>query len=187
MDDITYIFRVSSRARRVRLTVSREGQVTLTAPRRVSRDLAEKFLHQKLSWVQAKVAQMKKLPPRSTFLYQGMPVTAHSRRDYLAHREAARKFITARATYWSRAYGFPFRKLAIRDQSSRWGSCSLDKNLNFNYRLLFVPPEVADYVIVHEICHLSELNHSKKFWDLVARAVPDFRARRKELRKYSLK
>jgi len=71
----------------------------------------------------------------------------------------------------------------IRDQSSRWGSCSWKGNLNFSYKLVLLPEHLADYVVVHELCHLREMNHSPRFWALVSQTVPDYRAKRRELKK----
>ena len=65
-----------------------------------------------------------------------------------------------------------YNRVAIRNQRGRWGSCTSRKNLNFNYRLLDLSPELRDYIIVHELCHLKELNHGKAFWDLVSKAIP---------------
>ena len=72
--------------------------------------------------------------------------------------------------------------MAIKDQRTLWGSCSGRKNLNFNWRLAAAPPEALDYVVIHELCHLREMNHSKKFWALVGLACPDSAARRKWLK-----
>lgn len=66
-----------------------------------------------------------------------------------------------------------YRRVSIRDQRSRWGSCSAQKNLNFNYRLVHLSPELRDYVVVHELCHLVELNHGSKFWALVGQMIPN--------------
>jgi len=85
---------------------------------------------------------------------------------------------------FNKIYGLiPLNRIAIRNTKSRWGSCSTKGNLNFNYRIVFLPPKLADYLIVHELCHLKEFNHSKRFWDLVARAVPDYKKLQKELKK----
>ncbi len=84
-------------------------------------------------------------------------------------------------------YGFEYKKVAIRDQKRRWGSCSKSGNLNFNYRILFLPPHLADYIIVHELCHLKEFNHGKNFWTLVGQAVPVYESHKQELRRTVVK
>lgn len=107
-------------------------------------------------------------------------------KHYLAHKEAARVFVHERLAHYNAHYGFTYRRVAIRDQKTCWGSCSEKGNLNFNYRLLFLPPELADYVIIHELCHLGELNHSKAFWVLVAQACPEYAAHRRELQRLTV-
>jgi len=72
--------------------------------------------------------------------------------------------------------------VSIRNQKTRWGSCSRQKNLSFSYRLFLLPPRFCDYVIVHELCHLKEMNHSPKFWALVARTFPDYKKLRREMK-----
>jgi len=79
-------------------------------------------------------------------------------------------------------HGVAAGKIAIRNQRSRWGSCSKKGNLNFNYKLVFLPPEVRDYVIVHELCHIKEFNHGRGFWALVAETIPEYKDLRKQLR-----
>lgn len=98
------------------------------------------------------------------------------------HREYARRFVHVRISQLNAVYNFSFNRIAIRNQRTRWGSCSKQKNLNFNYRVALLPPHLADYIIVHELCHLQELNHSPDFWALVSRAVPNHRELRRELR-----
>ena len=104
------------------------------------------------------------------------------KKEYLQYREMARALARERAGHFARAYGFSFRKIFIRNQKSRWGSCSKSGNLNFHYKIALMPSRIADYIIVHELCHLAEFNHSKKFWELVARTIPDHKRIRKELR-----
>lgn len=94
----------------------------------------------------------------------------------------SKKEIKNRVENIAKTNGFEFNNIAIRDQSTRWGSCSSKKNLNFNWRLIFGPEEVLDYVIVHELCHLKEMNHSKNFWNLVASIMPDYKQRRNWLK-----
>jgi predicted metal-dependent hydrolase len=109
-----------------------------------------------------------------------------SRRLYLMHRESARTLIVERIRYFNTYYSLPLGKIAIRNQKSRWGSCSKKGNLNFNYKLVFLPPEIRDYVIVHEICHVKEFNHSKNFWNLVEQTVPNRLEIRRKLRKMGI-
>lgn len=101
---------------------------------------------------------------------------------YHQHRARALKFFSEKAKQWNSVYEFRYVRISVRNQTTRWGSCSSRQILNFNYRLFFLPEHLADYVIVHELCHLAEMNHSRKFWQLVARTIPDYRKRHRELR-----
>ena len=86
----------------------------------------------------------------------------------------AKETITKRVSYFARLMGVSYRNITIREQKTRWGSCSSEKNLNFNWKLILAPPEVLDYVVVHELCHLKEMNHSKAFWDEVGKVMPEY-------------
>lgn len=107
-------------------------------------------------------------------------VTKH----YTDHKEAARQVIHARLEYWNKHYNLTYKRVAIRNQRRSWGSCTSLGNLNFSYKILFLPPELADYIVVHELCHLKELNHGEKFWSLVTETIPDYLDRRSALKKY---
>jgi predicted metal-dependent hydrolase len=97
-----------------------------------------------------------------------------ARNEYLLHKERARVLVHERIQYWAPQIGVIPGRIAIRDQRSRWGSCSTKGNLNFNYRLALIPLELVDYVIVHELCHLREFNHSPQFWALVGEKLPHY-------------
>lgn len=112
--------------------------------------------------------------------------TAFSKADFLEHKEKAREIILERLKYFSALYNFSHGRVSIRNQKTRWGSCSRQGNLNFNYRLFHLSPELRDYVIVHELCHLQEFNHGVNFWNLVAKAVPKHRELRRVLKKIRL-
>jgi predicted metal-dependent hydrolase len=100
---------------------------------------------------------------------------------YLNYKEKAREMIKERLAHYNSFYNYEYKRIAIKNHKSRWGSCSKKGNLNFNYRLVHLPQRLSDYVIVHELCHLGEFNHSKRFWALVEKTIPDWRARRREL------
>lgn len=99
-----------------------------------------------------------------------------------ASRKTAKDIIRARVEHWGSAMNFEYGRVFIKDQRTLWGSCSGKRNLNFNWRLAAAPTEVLDYVVIHELCHLREMNHSKRFWALVAVTCPAYAARRKWLR-----
>ncbi|MCA9366478.1 M48 family metallopeptidase [Candidatus Kaiserbacteria bacterium] len=105
-------------------------------------------------------------------------VTKH----YLEYKEAARTLVHDRLQYFNEHYGLRYNRVAIRNQRRCWGSCTSLGNLNFSYKLLFLPPHLQDYIIVHELCHLRELNHGDAFWSLVAETIPDHEERRVHLR-----
>lgn len=98
------------------------------------------------------------------------------------YRSAARIQFEQRCAYFRALTGGSFTSITIRDQKTRWGSCSSRGTLSFNYRLVFAPPAVLDYVAVHELCHLTHMNHSKEFWNLVGSVMPDYRAHRRWLK-----
>ncbi|NLE90044.1 MAG: M48 family metallopeptidase [Dehalococcoidales bacterium] len=101
-------------------------------------------------------------------------------------RAQAVKIIKEKVKRFSKQVGVAYNRVVIRDQKSRWGSCSCLKNLNFNWRLIMAPEPVLDYVVIHELCHLKEMSHSKKFWDLVARYCPQWHERRDWLDNHNL-
>ena len=100
------------------------------------------------------------------------------------YRIAAERELLPRLEFYQHVLGLHPEKVRIRDQKKRWGSCSARGSINLNWRLILAPPAISDYVIVHELCHLKELNHSGRFWNLVAGAVPDHKSRRAWLREH---
>lgn len=98
------------------------------------------------------------------------------------YRNAARIQFEKRTAYYHRITGGHYTSITVRDQKTRWGSCSSRGTLSFNYRLIFAPPRILDYVVVHELCHLTHMNHSKDFWNMVASVMPDYKTCRKWLR-----
>lgn len=164
----------SRRARRVRMTLYRDGRVVLTLPFFVSYKEGRAFLQSKIEWIRKKTRDIALRP--ENILSRG------SVEEYRSSRVAAEELISERLHYFQKSYAVVWKRLSIRNQKTRWGSCSRQGSLSFNYRLLLLPAYLRDYVIVHELCHLLELNHSKRFWALVARTFPDYKGLRRELR-----
>lgn len=127
-------------------------------------------------WIFRKVRRRSSVVGRKLFVKS-------SKVEYQKHKEHARAMVHRKIASFNAFYNFTFHKVAIRNQRSRWGSCSKKGNLNFNYRLVLIPEALADYVIVHELCHLGEFNHSKNFWNLVAQTIPNHAQLRKQLHK----
>ncbi len=101
---------------------------------------------------------------------------------YQQHKEEARRVITQRVQFFAPICQVTYGRIAIRDTRRSWGSCSSHGNLNFSYKLLFLPPCLRDYIVVHELCHRHHLNHGKEFWNTVALILPDYKERMETLR-----
>lgn len=99
------------------------------------------------------------------------------------YREQAREILTDKIAYFQKFVGKPVGEIRIKEQKSRWGSCSGKGNLNFNWKIIMAPDEIIDYLVVHELCHLLHMNHSKEFWGSVEAILPDYKIREKWLKK----
>lgn len=176
---VPYTLKVSSRARSLRLAIYQGGAFVVTLPRLMGLDRIEKFIRQKSQWVLDAIDRLSKFPK---------PLAKkNTKADFKKHKETAREFVLEKLVLFNKTYNFKWNRVAIRNQKSRWGSCSKKGNLNFNYKIALLPPRLAEYIIVHELCHLGEFNHSQSFWNLVAKAIPDYKNLRKELKQMSLK
>lgn len=172
---ITYTLRKSARARRMRIAVYCDGSVVVTTPFDLRDTVVERFLREKAHWLFAKMSFFRQ--------FEGRAVARRSNADYLKHKDDAYRIVAERVNYFNKIYGFSFNQINIKNQKTRWGSCSRKGNLNFNYKIVFLPQQLSDYIIVHELCHLREFNHSRKFWSLVERGIPDYLGVRNELKK----
>jgi predicted metal-dependent hydrolase len=112
---------------------------------------------------------------------KGKTLLKSDKRTYKKNKEQARVLIKSRLDFYNQFYNFNYNRVSIKNLKSRWGSCSSKKNLNFNYKLIFLPLDLIDYTIVHELCHLKQFNHSNEFWKLVAETIPDHKERRRRL------
>jgi predicted metal-dependent hydrolase len=169
-----YTLREHPRARHINVRVRRGGSVLVTKPKRVSMREVERFVEQCGEWITRAQERFSKLPKTSRI--------ESSKKEYTKFKDAARDLIARRISHFNSFYHVPFSKIIIRNQKSRWGSCSRRRTLSFNYRIIFLPPHLADYIVAHELCHLQEMNHSKRFWSLVSKLIPDHLDRRRKLR-----
>jgi predicted metal-dependent hydrolase len=136
--------------------------------------LIEKFLVEKARWILEKLEYFSKIP--SSAWVKG------NEADYVKYKDAAHSLAVDRVAFFNKKYGFEFNAITIKNQKTRWGSCSRKGNLNFNYKVALLPQRFSDYIFVHELCHVGQFNHSKKFWALVERTIPDYRDIREELK-----
>ena len=146
---------IRSSRKTLAIQVSVSGQVTVRAPHTMPDSTIHRFLSQ--------------TPPLSEF-----------RRGY--YMESARKIFKRKAAAYARKMGVTYGRITIREQKTRWGSCTSEGNLNFNWRLIFAPEKVLDYVVVHELSHRKEMNHSPAFYAVVASVMPEYKACEKWLR-----
>lgn len=171
---IVYVIKKSIRAKHIRLFIHPDGSCVVTAPQCMSDEAIQKIVSTKSQWIRDTLDYVK--------THRGNLYIKSSRKDYIQYKELAREIAERRLTYFNTFYGFQYRGISIRNQKTRWGSCSRKGNLNFNYKIALLPEKFADYIIVHELCHTKEFNHSRKFWNLVAQTIPDYKDIRKELR-----
>ncbi len=173
-----YTFKRSLRARRLRITIYPTGDVTVTAPRLTPMFLVNRFLASREKWVEKKVAEFRARPvvPITRLMGTG------GRREFNSRKHEAHEIAVEKVHYFANKYDLKYGRISIRNQKTRWGSCSKRGNLSFNYRIVFLPTELQDYLVVHELCHLKEFNHSQAFWRLVEREVPGYKALRKRLK-----
>jgi len=165
---LKYGLKRSLNVKEMKLSVSRRGSLVLVVPKKASDSAIRRFIISRADWIWDRLDVIIRIN-------QGKAVKS-SRCDYLKNRERARKFITDRVRYFSEMHGFKYNKIRIKNQRTVWGSCSVDGNLNFNYILFKMPKDIADYIIIHELCHLKRFDHSENFWNLVARILPGYRS-----------
>ena len=156
------------------LQVKGSGEVLVRAPMRISFKQIEDFVKSHESWIaDTRQKQMEASGNRSV-------ITEEERR---AGIQAAKAVIPGRVEYYASRMGVTYGRITIREQKTRWGSCSSKGNLNFNWKLVRLPRELLDYVVVHELAHRKEMNHSRAFWAVVEAELPDYRERRLMLKK----
>ncbi len=168
---------IRSRRKTVSVEVTRELEVVVRAPMALPEAEICRFLAQKADWIEKARERMR----HRLTAAEAQPSFPPSELRTLAER-MAREF-PPRVAAWAARLGVRYGRITVRAQHTRWGSCSSKGNLNFNCLLMLCPEEVQDYVIVHELCHRREMNHSPRFWALVESVLPDYERRRAWLKK----
>jgi predicted metal-dependent hydrolase len=171
---LAYTVKVSNKARAVRLAVYPDGSVVLTVPRNLKPGVAEKFLREKAGWVRKKIEKFKNAPQRLS--------AEDTKKEYLQFKQAALVLVQDRVKEYNTHYNLRPGKVSIKNAKTRWGSCSKQGNLSFNYKIVKLPETLQNYLVVHELCHLKEFNHSAKFWDMVSETIPNWKELRKALK-----
>lgn len=166
---------IRSNRKTVAIQVNSDLSVTVRAPRSVSEKDIEEILKKKEAWISKHIEKIKETKER----VEAEPTEKLTREKVIALAEEALKVIPERVEYFAKVIGVTYGKITVRNQKTRWGSCSSKGNLNFNCLLMLAPPEVLDYVVVHELCHRKQMNHSKAFWLEVEKVLPDYKEARK--------
>lgn len=169
---------IRSNRKTVAIQVNSNLSVTVRAPRSVSEKDIEEILKKKEAWISKHIEKIKETKER----VEAEPTEKLTREKVIALAEEALKVIPERVEYFAKVIGVTYGKITVRNQKTRWGSCSSKGNLNFNCLLMLAPPEVLDYVVVHELCHRKQMNHSKAFWLEVEKVLPDYKEVRKWLK-----
>lgn len=206
------ITHIRSKRKSLTLAVKPGGTVILRTPNYISNREIERFLKKQTSWLTARVLEAKsnhisfEFTPGTTIPYKGLNIEINVSPDVKRtnlnenmlilsdsidikiqllkwYKEEARKEITKCVDELTNNLGLTYNRIFIRNQKTRWGSCSGKKNLNFSWKVILTKPELLRYLVVHEVCHLIEMNHSRDFWNLVQTHDPLFIQHRKELQK----
>lgn len=179
MDHTDYeITLIRSRRKSLAIEITPELQVVVRAPVRMPVREIIAFVQEKDDWIRAHLQRME----GKKRLREQHREPALSEEELQELATQAMTLIPQKVRYYAQIIGVTYGRITIRNQRTRWGSCSGKGNLNFNCLLLLMPEEVLDYVVVHELCHRKEMNHSARFWEEVEKILPDYRQRRKWLK-----
>lgn len=168
INDITII---RTNRKTISIQITSDLAVIVRAPRRASNRDIGRIIKEKEAWINKHLEQMKK-KKEQTELLEIKHLTDDEIRQLVT---MAREYIPERVEYYAKIIGVDYGRITIRNQKTRWGSCSSKGNLNFNCILMLTPDEIIDYVVVHELCHRKEMNHSKAFWKEVENVLPSYK------------
>lgn len=153
--------------------IREDGVLLIKAPLHMRQAVIDRFITQKRFWIYKQLQRMEE-GRKNQIVY--------SKEQERALRQEARNRLTQRTDYYKTILGVEYNRIRIADQKTRWGSCSSTGTISYNWHLVLLPDAILDYVVVHELCHRLQMNHSKEFWKLVEQVLPDYRTRRKWLK-----
>lgn len=156
----------------IAIQITLDGDVTVRAPRDCDKAEIDDLIRDRREWIEEKVGEfLAQKKVREKRQEQFPEITPESEKKF---RRLAEEKIRSRVAFFAEQVGVDYGKITIKDTKSRWGSCSFQGNLNFCWRLILAPEEVLDYIVVHELCHRLEMNHSARFWAEVRRVLPEY-------------
>ena len=173
---------VRSRRKSICIEIDRDLNIKVRAPLRMTDSQIQSFVDSRQNWIRSHLEIMQKRI--SNMSGEKNPSTALTDADIKALSEQARIYMPSRVEHFAQIIDVTYGRITIRHQKTRWGSCSSRGTLSFNYRLIYGPAGPLDYVVVHELCHLTHMNHSKDFWNMVERIMPDYRIYKQWLREH---
>ena len=164
---------IRSNRKTICIEITKDAKILVRAPYRATNGEIQRFLEEKADWIQKNLQKMQERQANRELLKE-------EEIEELADK--ALEVIPKKVAHFAPLVGVDYGRITIRNQKTRWGSCSSKGNLNFNCQLMLLPDEIIDYVVVHELCHRNEMNHSPAFWAEVERILPDYKERRKWLK-----
>lgn len=173
---------IRSSRKSIAIEIDRDLKIKVRAPQRMNQNQIMRFVKEKEQWIRlhlAKMIQLQKMQEKEMTDTQRVTLTPEDLQRLMV---LARREIPVRVKYFAELMGVTYGKITIRNQKTRWGSCSQVGNLNFNCHLMEMPTEILDYVVVHELCHRKQMNHSRLFWMEVEKVLPDYQVRQRWLK-----
>ena len=170
---------IRSSRKTLAIEIRPDMRVIVRAPHRVPNSYIEQFISDRADWI---VEHLRKMEQKNRQCNDALPVKKLSNDEIKKLADKACTYIPERVAHFAPLVGVTYGRITIRNQRTRWGSCSSKGNLNFNWKLVLLAPELLDYVVVHELAHRREMNHSKNFWKIVEAELPDYRERRRRLK-----
>ena len=173
---------IRSSRKSIAIEIDRDLKIKVRAPQRMNQNQIMRFVKEKEQWIRlhlAKMIQLQKMQEKEMTDTQRATLTPEDLQRLMV---LARREIPVHVKYFAEQMGVTYGKITIRNQKTRWGSCSQIGNLNFNCHLMEMPTEILDYVVVHELCHRKQMNHSRLFWMEVEKVLPDYQVRQRWLK-----